>query len=273
MDRAFELITSRQNSLLVETHKLSDRKHRTRTGLFRFDGVKLAAEALGRGVALHAVLLRQSDAARVTDRVFSLCGKEFSSDTRVVCVADGVFDSLSDESAPEGILCVAHMPSDCHGAWGETPPSDERVLLLEAVRDPSNLGAIIRSAAAFGVDRLILSADCADIYNAKTVRASMGTLFSQRIDRADDLTVAIRALREQGRRVFAAALDERAMRLGDFEVRAGDCAVIGNEGHGLMPRTVAACDSSVYIPMTERAESLNAAVAASVLMWEFCRGK
>jgi TrmH family RNA methyltransferase len=121
------------------------------------------------------------------------------------------------------------------------------------------------------VDRLVLSADCADIYNAKTVRASMGTLFSQRIDRVDDLTVAIAALRADGRRVFAAALDERATRLDELDVRAGDCAVIGNEGHGLSAETLAACTSAVYIPMTARAESLNAAVAAAVLMWEFCR--
>ena len=99
----------------------------------------------------------------------------------------------------------------------------------------------------------------------------MGTLFSQQIDRVDDLTVAIAALRADGRRVYAAALDERAARLDELDARAGDCAVIGNEGHGLSAETLAACTSSVYIPMTDRAESLNAAVAAAVLMWEFCR--
>ncbi len=271
MKDAYEIITSRQNSLLVETHKLSDRKHRTRSGLFRFDGVKLASEALLRGAGLHAVLLRQSDAETVAQRIFSLCGKDFSKETRVVCVADHVFDSLSAESAPEGVICVAHMQKEMHMAWQGTPPTDEHVMLLEAVRDPSNLGAIIRSAAAFGVDRLILSADCADIYNAKAVRASMGTLFSQRIDRTDDLTAAIEALRQSGRRVFAAALDEKAERLGDFSIQRGDCAVIGNEGHGLSERVIEACGRTVYIPMTERAESLNAAVAASVLMWSFSR--
>lgn len=272
MEHTYELITSRQNSLLVETHKLSDRKHRARSGLFRFDGVKLAAEALSRGVRLHAVLLRQTDATPVCDRVFAMCGKAFSSETRVLCVADSVFDSLSDENAPEGIICVAYSQSELHTVWQKVPDQGERVMLLESVRDPSNLGAIIRSAAAFGVDRLILSADCADIYNAKTVRASMGTLFSQPIDRAANLPAAIAALRESGRRVFAAALDDTAVRLGEFAVRSGDCAVIGNEGHGLSSESLAACDGKVYIPMTERAESLNAAVAASVLMWELCRG-
>ena len=269
----YEIITSRQNNLLVETHKLSDRKHRGRSGNFRFDGVKLTAEALLRGVELVAVLLRQSDSETVLARVRALAGQDFPDDARVVCVADHVFDSLSEETSPEGVICVARMQGEWHTVWQrdmETPP-DERIMLLESVRDPSNLGAVIRSAAALGVDRLILSTDCADIYSAKTVRASMGTLFSQRIERTDALSDYITRLRADGRRVFAAALDESAERLGSFAIQKGDCAVIGNEGHGLSSSVIAACDRTVYIPMTERAESLNAAVAAALLMWEFCR--
>ena len=146
-------------------------------------------------------------------------------------------------------------------------------MLLESVRDPSNVGAIIRSAAAIGIDRLILSADCADIYHPKAVRASMGTLFNQRIDRVGDLAATIEEMKESGRRVFAAALDERALMLGKFEIVAGDAVVIGNEGHGLSSEVVAACSNSVIIPMSGRAESFNAAVAASILMWEFAKGK
>jgi TrmH family RNA methyltransferase len=272
MDGQREIITSRQNSLLVETHKLSDRKHRNRSGLFRFDGVKLAAEALLRGVTLHAVLLRESDAENVSERVAAMSGKMWPTGVRVVNVSDHVFDSLSEESAPEGVICVAQIQSELHRTWRSdmnVALRGERVVLLESVRDPSNLGAIIRCAAALGVDRMILSADCADIYNAKTVRASMGTLFSQCIDRTEALTDYIAHLRADGRRVFAAALDEQAERLGSFEIQNGDCAVIGNEGHGLSSAVIEACGRTVYIPMTARAESLNAAVAAALLMWEF----
>ena len=270
----YEIITSRQNNLLVETHKLTDRKHRNRSGNFRFDGVKLTAEALLRDVELVAVLLRQSDAEAVTARIRSLSGKEFPDGTRVVCVADHVFDSLSEENAPEGVICVAKMQGEWHGVWRsdmDMPSLEERIMLLESVRDPSNLGAIVRSAAALGVDRLILSADCADIYSAKTVRASMGTLFSQHINRTDVLSDYIIRLRADGRRVFAAALDESAEQLGSFTIQTGDCAVIGNEGHGLSSAVIEACGNTVYIPMTDRAESLNAAVAAALLMWEFGR--
>lgn len=272
MSLSYEIITSRQNSLLVETHKLADRKHRTKQGLFRFDGVKLASEAIARGVELTAVLLRQSNAETVVDRVTTLAAKGIPDMARCVMVADHVFDSLTEESAPEGVICVARMQGEWHRTWQvamDVPTHKERIMLLESVRDPSNLGAIIRSAAALGLDRLILSADCADIYSAKTVRASMGTLFSQRIDRTDVLPEYVARLRESGRRVFAAALDESAQRLGGFDVLPGDCAVIGNEGHGLSQATIGACGQTVYIPMTDRAESLNAAVASALLMWEF----
>ncbi len=267
-----EIITSRQNATVVEVHKLSDRKHRQKSGLFRFDGVKLASEAIQNGVFLQTILLRASDAERVRERLLSASCELAKTDARVLLLADSVFDSLSEEQAPEGILCVARMQSDRHRAWragDEIPPLGERLILLESVRDPSNLGAIIRSAAALGIDRLIMSTDCADLYSAKTVRASMGTLFSQPIDRTSSLTAYIEALQQAGRRVFAAALDDRAQRLGCFAIQSGDCAVIGNEGHGLSEQTLATCDNTVYIPMTAQAESLNAAVAAALLMWEF----
>jgi TrmH family RNA methyltransferase len=118
-----------------------------------------------------------------------------------------------------------------------------------------------------------MSKDCADIYSSKTVRASMGTLFSTRVDRVADIPCVIRNLTDSGRRVFAAALNREAQRLGEFAVQSGDCVVIGNEGHGLSDAICKACGNSVIIPMSERAESFNAAVAASILMWEFAKRK
>jgi tRNA G18 (ribose-2'-O)-methylase SpoU len=103
------------------------------------------------------------------------------------------------------------------------------------------------------------------------LRGAMGTLFSQKILRVDDLAAAIEMMRAQGRHVYAAALDESARQLGSFAFGKADSAVIGNEGHGLSEKVLHACDASVYIPMVGDAESLNASVAAAVLMWEMCR--
>ena len=275
-----EIVRSRQNRGVVELCKLSDRKAREATGRFRFDGIKLYEEARKNGVEIDTVFLRQSSADALTERLEGrLGGAAFSGEGRVMLLSDELFDKISEEKSPEGIITIAKYIdkfqkfATIYNSGDFLNMRGEQIVLLESVRDPSNIGAIIRSAAAIGVDRLILSDDCADIYHPKAVRASMGAIFNQRIDRVGDLPGVIEGLQHSGRRVFAATLSEGAVSLGDFPLCAGDCVVIGNEGHGLSKRTVNACDRAVIIPMTARAESFNAAVAASILMWEFSKAR
>lgn len=276
MEWSGEIVRSRQNRTVVELCKLTDRKAREAQRSFRFDGIKLFCEAIKKGVTVQTVVLRASNAEALRARLEKECGSSaFDGDGRVLLLADELFDKISEEKSPEGVITIAKYIdkfqkfATIYNSADFLRMKNESVVLLESVRDPSNIGAVIRSAAAIGVDRLIVSSDCADIYHPKAVRASMGALFDQRIDRVDDLGEVIRGLRQSGRRVFAAALDGRALKLGSFATQVGDCVVIGNEGHGLSKETVAECDRSVMIPMTERAESFNAAVAASILMWEF----
>ena len=261
-------ITSRQNRRIVGLCKLADRGERERTGLFRFDGVKLLCEAVRRAVPLTAVYVRAGSAGRVAERMAELYGL---APDALACpayaVEDSLFDRISEENAPEGVICVAKALDKRHKMYTingkDFPPvPDGPAVLLESLRDPVNVGAIIRTAAALGVGCLILS----------TVRAAMGTLFSMTILRVDDLAAAIAGLRRAGRRVYAAALDADAVRLGTLAFGAQDCVVIGNEGHGLSPAVTGACDGTVYIPMQGDTESLNASVAAALLMWELHRG-
>ena len=142
------------------------------------------------------------------------------------------------------------------------------VFILESVRDPGNLGTVIRTASAFGVGCLLLSGDCADIYNPKTIRAAMGTMFHQNIVKVDDLCTAIRTLSDQGRDIYAATLGRDAVLLGDPELDQRDCIAVGNEGHGLSEAVIEACGKKILIPMMPGTESLNAAVASSVCLWE-----
>lgn len=273
-----ETIRSRQNRAVVELAKLTDRKAREAGKRFRFDGIKLAGEALRAGVELPQMFLRESEAEKIWHTLAEQTGIDPAARVeRTLVLDDGVFDRVSEEKSPEGVICVAKYIDKLqknvtiYNDDDFSALAEERIVLLESVRDPANIGAVIRSAAALGVDRLIVSADCADIYHPRAVRASMGTLFTQRIDRTDRLADVIGQLKNGGRRVFAAALDPNAIRLGSFRVEKGDCVVIGNEGHGLSRETVEACGRSVFIPMSERAESFNAAVAASLLMWEFSK--
>ena len=268
-------VISRQNRRIVQLCKLADRKSREETGQFRFDGVKLMCEAIRRGVSLTGVFLRVSDADRVEERMRSLygCGPEQLS-CPVIPVEDSLFDKISLENAPEGVICTANHIDKRHKKYtinkdGLPDLPDGPVILMESVRDPVNVGAVIRSAAALGVSCLILSQDCADLYHPRTLRAAMGPLFSMPILRVDDLAGAVRILRERGRVVSAAALDDSAVRLGAADM-AGKyaAAVIGNEGHGLSDAVIAACDRTVYIPMEADTESLNAGAAAALLMWE-----
>lgn len=278
MEWSQETVRSRQNRAVVELCKLTDRKAREATKSFRFDGVKLFCEAVKNGLEIQTVFIKESQ----RDAIQAILAERglphaFEGEGRAVVLSDDLFDKISEEKSPEGIICCAKYIDKfqknitIYNSADFLRMKNERIVLLESVRDPSNIGAVIRSAAAIGVDRLIVSADCADVYHPKAVRASMGTLFNQPIDRVIDLAAAIEGLRASGRRVFAAALDEQAQTLGSFPVKAGDCVVIGNEGHGLTAKTIEACDACVMIPMTERAESFNAAVAASLLMWEFVR--
>lgn len=275
-----EIIRSRQNKNIVELCKLTDRKAREASKTFRFDGIKLLEEAIKNDVEICAVFLSSSAQDRVLDFLRTRFGGAYEDKIeKCFVVSDDIFDKISEEKSPEGVITIAkyidklQKNATIYNSVHFSQTKNESIALLESVRDPSNVGAIIRSAAAIGIDCLILSADCADIYHPRAVRGSMGTVFNQRIDRVTDLAATVEELRKSGRRVFAAALDERALALGTFEILAGDAVVIGNEGHGLSEAVIAACSNSVIIPMSERAESFNAAVAASILMWEFAKGK
>ena len=267
-----EIITSRRNRDVVEASGLLEKKHRMETGLFRFDGVKLARGAALCKISVERVFLRESSQKKVMEM---LGDADF--DCRATVVSDDVFDKLSDEKSPEGIICIAkHL--DNIGKIVKIDSGDhrfsdgKRLFFAESVRDPGNLGTLVRSANALGRERMIISSDCADLYNPKTLRASMGAIFRMEIAIVDSVADAVTAVRANERRVFAAALDESAQKLGSFSLLSGDSFVVGNEGHGLSEKTVSACTSSVYIPMKVGAESLNAAAAAAVILWEQARG-
>lgn len=276
MQKPQEIIASRQNALIVRLCKLADRKQRVREGAFRFDGKKLFLEALCKGLPLEAVLLRASNADGIVAAAdaFSL-----PAGCRAVLLPDALFDRISEENAPDGVICICRRLDKIHKIVtinkGDafSAPVTGRTLFLESIRDPGNLGTVIRSARAFGVDTLVMSADCADIYHPRTLRAAMGTLFSQRVLIVDDLAGAVRAYRAAGGRVLAATLRPDALRLGEFSPKAGDAALVGNEGHGLTDALIAAASECVFIPMESGVESLNAGIAASVLLWEFYRGR
>ena len=197
-----EIITSSQNKYVSLARALSDRKQRQKSSLYRFDGIKLMCEAVTKGVGIEFLLVSESAYDTVTERARELYTVEIEKiGCRIVAVSDSVFEKISEENSPEGVITVARYDTQRHRVIvaDEVEANEgENILFLESVRDPSNVGAILRTAAAFSVDRVIIGKDCADIYNSKTLRASMGSVFSVRIDRVDSVPRAVARLQKLG---------------------------------------------------------------------------
>jgi len=267
------VITSRQNPLVMRAARLDQKKYRDAEGCFLIHGIKLAREALHCGVILEHILLREDSADRALD---ALRDAARGLSVRVMVLGESAFSKISPEKSPEGVICVAKTLDKFHkfATIKKGEPflaGDGRLLLLESLRDPGNLGTVLRSAAAFGTTCVLLSADCAELYNPRTLRAAMGAIFKLPTLRVDDLPAAIADLRAAGRRVWATALDADAVRLDALSLETGDCFLVGNEGHGLSHEAIAAADGAVFIPMRADTESLNAAAAAAVCLWEQAR--
>ncbi|MBQ8578652.1 MAG: RNA methyltransferase [Clostridia bacterium] len=264
------LITSRANPLVTEAAKLQDKKYRREMNRFFFEGYKLFEEARAAGVSIERVYATEAAYAKYAE-LFA------EPDFDVILLSEDAYRKISAENAPQGIFCFA-KPLDNLNFYhiidigGSQFPAiingEEKILICDGMRDPGNLGTVIRTANALGFDRLVLSADCADVYNPKTVRAAMGALFRLKMDITDSIPAYIAHLRKNGYDVHAAALTDDAVPLDTVPVTKQTVFVIGNEGHGLSEETVSACGGAVIIPMAEGAESLNAAICAALLMWE-----
>lgn len=182
-------------------------------------------------------------------------------------VSESVFREMSDTRTPQGILSVVRRLD--YRREDVLDGDSSCVLLLENLQDPGNLGTIVRTAEGAGVSGIIMSRDTVDIYNSKVVRATMGAIFRMPFYYEENLKEGIDWLKEHGIACYAAHLN--GTRFYDYDYRSGCCFMIGNEGNGLTPETAAAADSLIRIPMQGRVESLNAATAATVLMYEAMR--
>ena len=268
---AAQHITSRANPKVAALAKLPERKYREATGLFLAEGIKLTAEALASGIRPETVLFSETFAA--DDTAAALAEKTAACGAPVTVLSDSAFEKISTEKSPEGVIAVLPTGGElCRTDGFPEWQAGRRLLMLDGIRDPGNLGTVLRSAEALGMGGVILS-DCADLYSPKTVRASMGALFRLPVYLTADAISTVCAMRALGRRVYAAALGEHTLTLGAFETKESDCALIGNEGHGLSREMIAACDAALRIPMEGKTESLNAAAAAVCILWEYARAR
>lgn len=251
-----EYITSAKNPLIARLRKLgNDRKNRRAESVFLCEGPKMLAEALRWGAEVETVVAVQgTELPALPDSV------------RVVEVTEDLLRSVALTETPQKLIFL------CKGKPLPLPEKLEgkRWLILDGLQDPGNVGTIWRTADAFGADGLILCASC-DPWNPKTVRATMGAVFRLPVYEGT-LDEAADRLKEAGLPLYATALREDTVDAREADMSR--CAVIiGSEGRGVSQRALELCEKTVKIPMTERCESLNAAMAAAVVLWEGWRGE
>ena len=268
-----DIISSRNNNIVKWAASLSEKKGRVAEGAFIAEGEKLVFEAIRAALPVTHVFVTEDRSEEFLSRLcLELCDDKFEK-TAIYILSDSAFEKISTEKSPQGIICVIkHLDffrnMDIIYKEEFFLHEGERALALCSLRDPGNLGSVIRSAVAFGVEHIILTSDCADIYNPKTVRSAMGSLFKIKVTSVDNFKSFISASKEVGRRVFAAELTENARSLKELDVSSNDIFIIGNEGHGIPSDVSALCSGSIYIPISQKTESLNASVAAAIFMWE-----
>ena len=241
-------ITSRKNPLLQQVKKLfSSRKEREIAGLFAADGTKLLQEAVRFCPDLDTVILSDGVEADVPSHV------------RLIRVPEDVMASISPMEAPQGAVFLCRLPQK--EAFVPKAP----MLLLDGIQDPGNLGTMLRTADALNVPVVLLEG-CADPYSHKVVRSSMGAVFRTPVVQSTWEEVSV-ALCAAGIPVAVTALSDRAKDIRQADVKAM-AVVIGSEGRGVRSEILASADRELIIPMNGHCESLNAAVAASIVLWQ-----
>ena len=259
--RAFNIITSRENPLikLVAALQVSSEK-RKRNGLFVLEGLRICKDACDNGIKFDKLIVSDAAAEKYAadTEKFSLISDECYK------IPDSLFKKISDTKTPQGIIAVAKMPVT--GSCGID--KNGKYIALENVSDPSNLGAISRTAEALGVNGIILSSDGCDPYSPKALRASMGTLLRVPVFVTESFA---ETLKSTDLKRYACVVNKTAESIKEQSFENGSVVMIGNEANGLTDSAKQSADVLVTIPMTGRAESLNAAAAAAIAMWEMMK--
>lgn len=248
-------ISSADNEYIKKIAKLKAKKFRDSFSLFVAEGERSVKDAVSSGFEIESVIM--------TETFFARRGDEFLAHNCIV-TADKVFSTLSDTKTPQGVLAVVHFSQNGGALCGK------RYIYCDCIQDPGNAGTIIRSADAFGFDGVIFSKNSVDVFSPKVIRSSMGSVFHIEV-RTEADTEFLKQAQQAGYRITATALHKESVPLFRGTVSGKQIFVIGNEGNGVSGEVIALSDEVVHIPMSGKAESLNAGVAASVLMYEVSR--
>lgn len=261
-------ITSRKNELVKDFLHLSlSAAYRRETQKFVVEGARLCADAASSSLEVVSLLYTSHAGEKYSnylDRIRKTSVDEY-------LISPSVAQCLSDTKNPQGVFCICTMPEE--DASFPRVENATHLLMLENMQDPANMGAVFRTAEALGIGGVVLGGSCCDVFSPKVLRASMGAVFRLPLYSCGDAPKAVTRLNEAGFTTLAAVPDSSALPVTSLNLSHLAVAVIGNEGNGLTQETQKTCSLRVTIPMQGRAESLNAAASAAILMWEMMRTK
>ena len=252
MNMKVETLTSSKNHRVQFWRSLKEKKARQDHGLFLVEGTRMVHEALTSSFEVDALLVREGEAIP----------ENLPSQSSVFILSHHVFDSVCDTRTPQGLAAVVRIRV-CY-------LSGHRLVALDGVRDPGNVGTILRTADAAGMDGLLLSPDCADVFSPKVLRSTMGSIFRIGLSFPENLADALVFLRSQGFSILSSQLDGSSFFTRE-KMASSFVLVIGNEGSGVSPEVRDIATHRLALPMRGGAESLNAAVAAGIMMYDLMR--
>lgn len=258
-----EKITSKENKAIKEYGKLASSKtYRDKTGLFVIESVKLVKEAFLSGVKLQKVFVTQDCFEKKDDSVLQ---KLFMNTRQLFEITPALEQKLSQTGNAQGIFAICEKLDKQQNL--DTMKKGGKYLYLSCLQDTGNVGTIIRTGEAMGIDGIIISRNTCDRYSLKVLRASMGSAFRVPIYHSENTLEDLYYLKDHFT-TYAAVLDDEAVPVGSFAFSANSVVLIGNEGNGLEPEVADACNYKITIRMSGKAESLNASMAAGILLWE-----
>lgn len=253
-------ITSVSNQLIVNLKKLRLKKYRKEQRLYLLEGRRLVTDALKLNAPIKTLLVLNS----AIDSFSQAVSDAQKVDAEIISVSQNIIDALSETMSPEGIIAIAQMQ--------ELPVKTGGPLIaLDCIQDPGNLGTIIRTCDAAGIGGILLNEGCAELYNPKVVRSAMGSIFNVPIKTCTDFSIELKQLKKDGYLIAAAALGGSPF----YQTRLPQRTVliIGNEGNGISREIISMADTVVTLPMRGGAQSLNASVAAGIMIYDICFNK
>lgn len=258
----FTEILSKENPLIKLISALQNSsKMRKEKGLFVIEGIRICRDAYENGVKFDKLVVSE-EAFKKYEKDIKLLSENTET---VVKIPDGLFKKISDTNSPQGIIALGYIPK-IHSDLDRKG----RYIALENISDPSNLGAVSRTAEALGISGIIITDSSVDPYSPKVLRASMGTILRMPIFICEDI---IDFVKSNSLRTFGCVVDRNATPITDIKFCEGDVLIIGNEANGICEKTKLNTTQNITIKMLGSAESLNAAAAGAIAMWEMMRSK